>query len=61
MPSQTFRSRENSAAKSISGSMLLAAHWARQGADSVRIQTTVVNKELPLRPFLSSSKYTRRK
>jgi len=61
MPPQTFRSRERSSAKSISGPMLLAAHWAKQATDSVRIQTTVVNKNLPIRPFHSGSKYKRSK
>lgn len=61
MPSQTFRSRDTSAAKSISGPMLLAAHWAKTAEDSLRIQVTVVNKDLPLRPSLNGSGYKRRK
>lgn len=61
MPPQTFRSRDRSAARSISGPMLLAAHWAKQAEDSVRIRITVVNKNLPPRPFPTESKYKRNK
>lgn len=61
MPPQTFRYRDKSEAKSISGPMLLAAHWAKQAEESVRIQITVVNKNLPLRPLPPGSKYKRSK
>ena len=54
-PPETFRVRETSAAKQISGPMLLAAHWSKQAKESVRIQITVVNKELPLTPFGAAS------
>ena len=55
MPLKTFRFRESSRSKLISGTMLLAAHWSRQANNSVRIQITNVNKELPLRSLLSAA------
>ena len=54
---QTFRSRDRSGARTISGPMLLAAHWARQAEGAVRIRITVVNKNLPPRPFPLESRY----
>ncbi len=41
--------------------MLLAAHWSKQAKETVRIQVTVVNKELPLMPFRSAPGAKRRK
>ena len=58
---ETFRSHHMSATKSISGPMLLAAHWQKQARQAVRIQVTVVNKDLPLPSFRSVPGYKRRK
>ena len=60
-PPETFRSRDTSGAKPISGPMLLAAHWSKQAKQAVRIQITVVNKDLPLPTFRSSGGSKRRK
>ena len=61
IPQETFRSRHMSVAKSISGPMLLAAHWQKQAKQAVRIQVTVVNRDLPLPQFRSAPAYKRRK
>ena len=61
MPLKTFQFRQNGRSKLISGTMLLAAHWSRQGTNSVRIQITNVNKELPLRSLLSAAAEKRQK
>jgi len=61
MPTQTFRSHESAGAKSISGPMLLAAHWPNRQEGTVRIQITAVNKSLPLRPFSVRGRVQRRK
>ena len=54
-PLKTFQFRQNARTRLISGTMLLAAHWSRQGANAVKIQITRVNKELPLRSLLSAA------
>ena len=55
VPLKTFQFRQNGRTRLISGTMLLAAHWSRQGANAVKIQITQVNKELPLRSLLSAA------
>jgi hypothetical protein len=60
VPLKTFKFNESRRSKLISGTMLLAAHWSRQGMNTVRIQITNVNKELPLRSLLSAAEKRRK-